>query len=251
MVNAEKEIYTAHSDVALPFSPTSPQFFAITNTVEGTSHGQRDGESIKLHGYRWNLRFTQQSSASGPQYVKLHLVKYIGPRGSTPAISTFLKPDFDGNYSFHSERNEDHYTSYNVIKTITSKISPDALSGMTMYTNKKVYGKFHYFRICELQKDGTPHFHVLLVGNNIIPKSFLQSIESLWRSLYGLGFVKLNAVIFQDAVHAIRYMLKYVTKEIKTIGFSKRLFSSSRGAMAPTVKTSWNQVHVYQGIHSS
>jgi len=142
MVNAEKEIYTAHSTTNTSFSPTAPIFTAIDNTTEGTGHGQRDGESIKLHGYRWNLRFTQQSNAQGPQFIKVHLVKYIGPRGSTPNINTFLKPDFDGNYSFHSERNEDHYTSYNVIRTINTKISPDTFSGLTMYNVQKVYGRF-------------------------------------------------------------------------------------------------------------
>jgi len=142
MVNAEKEIYTAHAVTSTAFSPTAPIFTAIDNTTEGTGHGQRDGESIKLHGYRWNLRFSQQSSAQGPQFIKIYLVKYIGPRGSTPAISTFLKPDFDGNYSFHSERNEDHYTSYNVIRTINTKISADTVSGINMYNVQKVYGRF-------------------------------------------------------------------------------------------------------------
>jgi len=142
MVNAEKEIYTAHSASNVAFSPTSPIFVAIDNTTEGTGHGQRDGESIKLHGYRWNLRFSQQTSAQGPQFIKIYLVKYIGPRGGVPAISTFLKADFDGNFSYHSERNEDHYTSYNVIKTISTKIQADTVSGINMYNVKKVYGRF-------------------------------------------------------------------------------------------------------------
>ena len=53
---------------------------------------------------------------------------------------------------------------------------------------KKQYGEFHYFRVNELQKDGTPHFHVLLAGNAIIPKDILDSIEDKWRGhlWYGL-----------------------------------------------------------------
>ena len=57
---------------------------------------------------------------------------------------------------------------------------------------KKKYGNFHYFRVCELHKDDIPHFHVLLAGNAIIPKSILESIENLWRYKYGMGFVKIN-----------------------------------------------------------
>lgn len=142
MVNAEKEIYTAYTTTNEGVSPTSPKFQAITNIAEGTGHGQRDGESVKLHGYRLNTRWTQQSSAVGPQFFKLWVVKYIGPRGSTPNINTFLKPDFDGNYSTHSERNEDWYSSYRVICHQRGKIAPDQLSGQTIYTMKKSYGRF-------------------------------------------------------------------------------------------------------------
>ena len=102
MVNAEKEVFAAQTIAGSAFSPTAPLVTVITNVTEGTGHGQRDGESIKLHGYRWNLRFNQQSSAAGPQYIKAWLVKYIGPRGTTPSLSNFLKPDFDGNLSYHS-----------------------------------------------------------------------------------------------------------------------------------------------------
>lgn len=142
MINAEKEIYTAHSVNNQAISPTAPYFAPIDNIVEGTSASMRDGESVKLHGFRWNLRFSQQTSAQGPQFIKIYLVKYIGPRGSTPNINTFLKTDFDGNYSFHSERNEDHYKSYIVIKSLTAKIQADTVSGLNMYNVQKAYGLF-------------------------------------------------------------------------------------------------------------
>lgn len=142
MVNAEKEIYTAYSVTNQGVSPTSSVITPITNIAEGTSHGTRDGESVKIHGFRLNTRWTQQSSSVGPQFFKLWLVKYIGPRGSTPGIETFLKPDFDGNYSVHSERNEDWYKSYQVITQQRGKISADNLTNQTMYTMKKSYGRF-------------------------------------------------------------------------------------------------------------
>jgi len=143
MVNAEKEIYTGLTLTAQNVDLTTPYFQPIINVAEGTGHGQRDGESIKLHGFRWNSRFSQQASVTNPLYCKMWMIKYIGPRGATPAISTFLKPDFDGNYSTMSERNEDHYKSYVVLSTSgLVKIPCDSVSGQSQFTLRKKFGKF-------------------------------------------------------------------------------------------------------------
>lgn len=145
LVNAEKEIYTALNLSSQTVDLSTPYFQPINNVAEGASHGQRDGESIKLHGFRWNTRFMQQASVTNAIFVKMWLIKYIGPRGSTPAISTFLKPDWDSNYSTMSERNEDHYRSYKVIAySGLSKIQPDNVSGQTQFALKRMYGKFKY-----------------------------------------------------------------------------------------------------------
>lgn len=143
MVNAEKEIYTALTLTNQNVELNTPYFNPITNIAEGTSAGQRDGESVKLHGFRWNTRVKQQSAVINPIFCKMWLVKYIGPRGSTPAISTFLKPDFDGAYSTMSERNEDYYSSYVVISSSgLIKITADTISGQTNFSLRKKYGKF-------------------------------------------------------------------------------------------------------------
>lgn len=143
MVNAEKEIYTAHSTTSQNVDFDTPYFEPITNVAGGTSHGERDGESVKLHGYRWALRFAQQNSTTNPIYAKMWLVKYIGPRGSTPSVSTFLKPDFDGLYTAYSDRNEDHYQSYSIIcSTGLVKIPCDQVSGQTQFAMRKLYGRF-------------------------------------------------------------------------------------------------------------
>jgi len=142
MVNAEKEIYVAQQLVGQNVDVTTPYFEPLTNVAEGTTHGTRDGESVKLHGYRYSLRFGQQASGSNTLYCKLWIVKYIGPRGSAPAISTFLKPDFDGNYSTYSKRNEDHYGSYIVVARKNIFIPADTVSGVSMYKQTKLYGRF-------------------------------------------------------------------------------------------------------------
>ena len=112
---------------------------------------------------------------------------------------------------------------------------------------KKQYGNFHYFRVNELQKDGTPHFHVLLAGNAVIPKDILDSIEDKWVGIYGMGFVRINCIKFRDKKHAVRYMLKYITKDIKKPGKRKRIFTASRHALLKVDKPNWLAVEVYIG----
>lgn len=142
MVNAEKEVYTAHNITNTAIAPGTPYIAAITNITEGASAGQRDGQSVKLHGFRWSIRANQQTNLEGPQYFKLWLVKYVGPRGTTPSINTFLKADFDGNRSYNSQREEDHYSSYRVVAHIKGRIGQDSISGQNMYTLKNSYGRF-------------------------------------------------------------------------------------------------------------
>ena len=70
MVNAEKEIYT-QTIVSQNVDFDTPYFEPITNITGGTGHGERNGESVKLHGYRWNLRFMQQASVTNAIYIEL------------------------------------------------------------------------------------------------------------------------------------------------------------------------------------
>lgn len=114
---------------------------------------------------------------------------------------------------------------------------------------KKYYGHFHYFRVCEPQKDGTPHFHVLLAGKSVVPYSIRQHIDHLWRDTYGMGFIRINskAKQFKNIKHAIFYMLKYITKDIVKPGHHKRVFTCSRGALIKTIKKEWRRMDLYFG----
>lgn len=143
LVNAEKEIYSQNVTAATVGSLAGQQYLQpITNITEGTGHGQRDGESCKLHGFRWNVRFVQQTNKLNEGKAKCWLVKFIGPRGTTPGIDTFLKPDFDGRYTTNSERNEDWYTSYIVISSHTCYIKGDGITNQTSQALSKRYGRF-------------------------------------------------------------------------------------------------------------
>jgi len=119
----------------------------------------------------------------------------------------------------------------------------------------KHFGKFMYFRIFEPHQDGVPHLHVLFVGENIISKSFLPVMSSLWKK-YGLGFVKLSVIHnkrgkkvenFHGAAHAVNYMLKYITKDIKKAGRYKRVFSCSRNTLLPKIKKEWESMKIFMG----
>jgi hypothetical protein len=121
----------------------------------------------------------------------------------------------------------------------------------------KHFGKFMYFRVFELHQDGVPHLHVLFAGKNVIPKSFYEVMQRLWNK-YGMGFCKLNVIRdrhgrvitrFNDAQHAVNYLMKYMSKpgQIRTAGKYKRVFSSSRGALMPIKKKEWERMQVVYG----
>jgi hypothetical protein len=109
------------------------------------------------------------------------------------------------------------------------------------------YGNFHYFKICELHKDGWPHFHVMLVGETIVPKQILEHIRHYWCEQNGMGFIRINAIDFKDGKHATNYMLKYITKNIQKVGKGKRIFTASVGALLKRIKQDWAEMMVYLG----
>lgn len=95
---------------------------------------------------------------------------------------------------------------------------------------KKDRGDFKYIRVLEAQRDGFPHYHVLLCGASIAPKEVLEQIERLWVGRYHMGFVRINQ-IKGGVNNAIRYCLKYLFKAPSEWG-RLRLFSAAREAIA-------------------
>lgn len=102
---------------------------------------------------------------------------------------------------------------------------------------RKHYGKdFHYLLVMEPQRDGFPHYHVLMAGEAIVPKSIYGFISDLWFKKYCMGFVWVSASKFENPSHAVRYITKYLTKRQKPIRRCGRVFTSSRGALKPRPK---------------
>ena len=119
----------------------------------------------------------------------------------------------------------------------------------TMKALRHIYGNFHYFRVCESHQDGWPHFHVMLVGETIVPKKILDHIQHFWCEVNGMGHVRLNCKDgFKDGKHAANYMIKYITKDIRPVAKGKRIFTASVGALAKQIKPQWKDgVMVYLG----
>lgn len=96
-----------------------------------------------------------------------------------------------------------------------------------------------YFWVCEPQTDGYPHLHVAFVGEKVIAKEFYGFVDYVWQNICGMGFtwVSVKASKVKTPLHAINYLTKYMGKGLKPIRKHGRVFSCSRGAMAPVRKT--------------
>lgn len=92
---------------------------------------------------------------------------------------------------------------------------------------KRKRGDFEYFWVVEPQKDGFPHYHVMLLGKNISSIDVKNDIERLWRKVYRMGFVKIKKV--EGGPRKIAsYMTKYMTKALETGAKGHRVYSMSK-----------------------
>jgi len=75
--------------------------------------------------------------------------------------------------------------------------------------------------------NGYPHLHVLLIGPGIAGKDVLGRIENLWRSRYGMGFVKIKK-LSKGLSGLVWYLTKYMTKGLEAGMKGRRVYSASR-----------------------
>lgn len=113
---------------------------------------------------------------------------------------------------------------------------------------KKQYGKFHSLRVVEPQRDGFPHFHILLSGKGIGKKSVLNTIRNLWSEKYFNAFANVDIRIVNNFKHAVRYITKYLLKNERTYGFKGKKYSTSKGALLKKVKMVWEKCKFYSGL---
>ena len=74
------------------------------------------------------------------------------------------------------------------------------------YLKRKFGVSITYIRILEFQKNGNPHFHILV--DRFIPQAWIQST---WQAVGGGRFVDIRYV---DIHRIARYLSKYLTKEL-------------------------------------
>lgn len=87
---------------------------------------------------------------------------------------------------------------------------------------RRRYGKVRYIAVLEMQRNGTPHLHLLL--DRFIPFAWLQ--ES-WGAVGGGHFVNVK---FVDVHRVSRYLSKYLTKELLLSAPARcRRVTTSRG----------------------
>lgn len=102
---------------------------------------------------------------------------------------------------------------------------------------RKEYGKdFEYFLAVEPQRDGYPHFHVIMVGRAVVDRSVYWFIRRLWNEKYGQGFVDVQWRDVKNIKHAVLYVTKYLTKCPVPMRKYMRVFTNSRSALEPKGK---------------
>ena len=110
----------------------------------------------------------------------------------------------------------------------------------------KSSGDFHYLRVVEAQRDGYPHYHVLLVGAGIANKNILSKIRNLWVSKYGMGNIDLKPVTSLE--HAVRYITKYMLKSEGVFMKNGKKYTASKDALQPITKRTWMEKKFYMGV---
>jgi hypothetical protein len=90
------------------------------------------------------------------------------------------------------------------------------------YLKRKFSVSVTYIRILEFQRNGNPHFHILV--DRFIPQAW---IKSTWQAVGGGRFVDIRYV---DVHRIARYLSKYLTKELLLSAPKRsRRISVSRG----------------------
>ena len=154
LVNVEKKRF----DMTTP-SPLSFAQFAggasgglcinvSPNPAEGITGNTRNGLSFKIVSACLDLYFNQQSAAINGIKIKWYLI--VKPDNGVDtsngtAYTQFLEVNpFSGVTDFHSSRDPEYFTAYRVIKQGITQLTPDALVGVTSYSQKKIPLKLNY-----------------------------------------------------------------------------------------------------------
>lgn len=146
VLNPEKKIWQiSQTDVLVGqcnINNNAYSAFDITpKPSQGITDSTRNGNSIKVHSGHFRFQMQAENQSSGhPINFKFVVVKVVG----TPIAAANIVPDmYKSNpfitngtiYDYHSDRREDTFKKYVVLRTKTLKIQPNSHTGQVMHAN--------------------------------------------------------------------------------------------------------------------
>lgn len=143
MVNAEKKRITVSNNAVLLGQVNANNsghiLFDITPVIaQGTDYNQRTGASVKWHSSYFDMNFVGQASMTSGMKIQIQIVKVVGQVYSpiSGVLDKFVLPTrfLSGTndiYDVNSDRQPDYFKQFRVLRTLTTYIKPDTISGET------------------------------------------------------------------------------------------------------------------------
>jgi len=122
---------------------------AMTPTIiQGISGNTRNGNSLKLVSACLDIQFAQQASALNNSKIRWHLI-VLKDNSSAPPVASVLARYLEVNpfsnvIDYHSSRDAEYFTTFQVIKTGTVTIQADQMTSGTYYAQRKVPLKLNH-----------------------------------------------------------------------------------------------------------
>lgn len=153
VLNPEKKIWQqSQTDVLVGqcnINASAHYVFDITpKPSQGITDATRNGNSIKVSSGYFRLQMQAENTSSGhPLKFRVMIVKVIGaPVASASLVTEMFKPNpFVSNgtiYDFHSDRREDTFKRFQVLRTKYVTIGQNAHTGQVMHSNLKFGMKY-------------------------------------------------------------------------------------------------------------
>lgn len=163
LINVEKKIWS-HSGGALSAQQSSSGINGVgqsllsfripqgnkggTNPTISSENGERNGNSIKLTGMVMNIKIAQQASTTSELRYKIYIVRRKECSQAMTA-SQVLQAMFEPNpftstfpagsiIDYHSQRFQNTYSQFSIIKTLYGKLTADSLASQTAYQHHVV-----------------------------------------------------------------------------------------------------------------
>lgn len=113
------------------------------NPIVTNSNGERNGNSIKLTGMVMNIKISQQASTVSELRYKIYIVRRkecSQPMTASQVLSSMFEPNpFTSTLpagsiiDYHSQRFQNTYSQFSIIKTLNGKLTADSLASQTAY----------------------------------------------------------------------------------------------------------------------